>query len=541
MTTNNLKDTIIKLKSLNKASERIIKSKYPEIYQDIISRTSYLGACKFNERIYHIINDMYSRPICPTCNTNACEWFYDYFRYKQCCSHECFLKCPDRINKIKNTLEAKFGGTSAFCSEEVRKKSADTVMRVYQTDNVMRVQEIRDKQRKSNKNKSGFENNFANPEIIQKREESNLKKYGVKNVFSKGWKRDEIIKGLISKYGTDNINKSLISKESRELLENEEWLSDALITKKLPLYEVARQLDCDPTTVSNWAKKFNIDISDNKQSYIESKLYDAISNVYKHTIIRHDRNLISPLELDLLFPEHKLAIEVCGLYWHSEKFKDKNYHYNKMRLCQESGYRLLTIYEDEIQQKFDIVLRAILHKLNCSQEESIYARKTVLKIVDRKEKKLFLDAHHIQGDDKSTRAYGLFYNDKLVAVCSVQINAQGCLISRYATSCKVIGGFSKLLKKIKSDFSNLPIYTFADLRWSDGGLYQKNNMIKNGVVGISYDYIIKDKRFHKFNFRKANIIRKYGDKVSSDMTERQMCQSLGILRIYDCGKLKFTL
>jgi hypothetical protein len=34
------------------------------------------------------------------------------------------------------------------------------------------------------------------------------------------------------------------------------------------------------------------------------------------------------LEIDIL-PELKLGFEFNGLYWHSNKFKEKNYHLNK--------------------------------------------------------------------------------------------------------------------------------------------------------------------------------------------------------------------
>lgn len=34
----------------------------------------------------------------------------------------------------------------------------------------------------------------------------------------------------------------------------------------------------------------------------------------------NDRTLIPPKELDVYLPEHKIAIEVDGVYWHSDKF-----------------------------------------------------------------------------------------------------------------------------------------------------------------------------------------------------------------------------
>lgn len=536
-----LKKSILELKESNRMKEAIIKLKYPALYQAALDRTSYLVDVKFNERLFHIINDLYDAPVCPSCNINTCEWFYDYFRYKQCCSHKCFLKCPDRFKKIKSTLESKFGGDSAFCDPKVREKSKATIKKRYGVESVMQVEKIKIKQRKSNEASTGFENNFLNPEILRAREESNLSKFGVKNVLAKGWKREEIAQGMVDKYGVDNNKKTLINESSRTLLEDERWLREMLVAKQLPLYEIAHQLDCDPTTVANWVKKFNIDISKNKQSFIETKLDSAISRVYEGKIIRHDRTTIPPLELDLLFPEHNLAVEVCGLYWHSNKFKDRDYHSIKRKACEYAGYKLITVYEDEVHYKFDIVLKSILHKLQCNYDKTVYARKTNIVEITKKQKKLFLDANHIQGNDNSTIAYGILYDNELVAVLSLQKQPEGYLISRYASKCKVIGGFSKMLKFVRTNYAGQKLWTFADLRWSDGGVYLKSGMTKTADVPISYDYIIKDKRFHKFNFRKKALLNRYPNKINEHMTERRMCEALNILKIYDCGKLKFSI
>lgn len=64
-------------------------------------------------------------------------------------------------------------------------------------------------------------------------------------------------------------------------------------------------------------------------------------------IIRNDRSLLDNLELDIYIESEKLAIEYCGIYWHSEKFKDKKYHINKLQRCEALGIRLITIFEDE--------------------------------------------------------------------------------------------------------------------------------------------------------------------------------------------------
>ena len=80
----------------------------------------------------------------------------------------------------------------------------------------------------------------------------------------------------------------------------------------------------------------------------EFEIIELINKYYEYKIIHNDRRLIYPYELDIVIPDKKIAIEYCGLYWHSEKMgHDKNYHLNKLSMCEKIGYRLITVFEDE--------------------------------------------------------------------------------------------------------------------------------------------------------------------------------------------------
>ena len=81
-------------------------------------------------------------------------------------------------------------------------------------------------------------------------------------------------------------------------------------------------------------------------SNLEKELIDFCKEYYPN-LIENNRTLIKPLELDIVIPELKLAIEFNGDYWHSTSFKDKNYHLNKTIECESKGYRLIHIFEHE--------------------------------------------------------------------------------------------------------------------------------------------------------------------------------------------------
>lgn len=83
----------------------------------------------------------------------------------------------------------------------------------------------------------------------------------------------------------------------------------------------------------------------NLSSCKEQEVADYIYTFYGGECIRNSRNIISPLELDLYYPEKRIAIEFNGDYWHSSEFKDKDYHYNKFSLCREQNILLVSIFE----------------------------------------------------------------------------------------------------------------------------------------------------------------------------------------------------
>ena len=82
-------------------------------------------------------------------------------------------------------------------------------------------------------------------------------------------------------------------------------------------------------------------------SKAEQEIADFISTFYNGECVRNSRNIISPLELDLYYPEKNIAIEFNGNYWHSSKFKNEYYHLNKFRTCLDNKIVLVSIFEYE--------------------------------------------------------------------------------------------------------------------------------------------------------------------------------------------------
>lgn len=60
-----------------------------------------------------------------------------------------------------------------------------------------------------------------------------------------------------------------------------------------------------------------------------------------------ERKIVPGYELDIFIPNLNIAIEYNGVYWHSDKKIDKEYHITKTTECEKHGISLIHIFEDE--------------------------------------------------------------------------------------------------------------------------------------------------------------------------------------------------
>ena len=255
-------------------------------------------------------------------------------------------------------------------------------------------------------------------------------------------------------------------------------------------------------------------------------------------------------EIDVYIPSLNLGIEYNGLHWHSERLgKDKNYHFDKLNKCNEQGIKLIQIFEDEWINHREICESKLKQICGLNRNPKIFARKCkVVEIMDKNEAYEFLDKNHVQGRIGFTIALGTYYNNELVGVMTFKKEKEGYWdLNRFATDinyqCIGIGG--KLFKHFIRNYPFIEIKSFADRRWTTdptNNLYTKLGFNFDSYVPPSYWYynpkISRIERFHKFGFRKQHLHNKYGLPLT--MTEREMTETLGYTRIWDCGLIKYV-
>ena len=452
------------------------------------------------------------------------------------------LKLPEIREKIESTMLEKWGVKHALQNEEIKKRLRKTNLERWGVDNPSKNEEIKTKIKETNLERWGVDNPSKNEEIKTKIRNSILKKWGTLNLNNIKEISEKINKSNITKFGATHISK------------NEKWRSEKYKISKDSKYvnylnNGISIFNCDcgqdhqfEIYIDNYIKRIESNIPlctkcypiGDLNSIKEKEFIKFIELNYDLEIIKSYRN--NGLEIDIYLPNLKLGFEFNGLYWHSDKFKEKNYHLNKTNHFKEKGIRVIHIWEDDWDFKKEIIKSQILNLL--SKSKSIWARKCCVKeITDKKLVRDFLDKNHIQGFVGSNIKLGLFYNGDLLSIMTfdhsegrkkMELNEWN--ISRFCNkiNMNVVGGASKLLNYFISVYKPSRLVSYADKDWSVGNLYTKLGFNKINETVPDYKYVVKGKRNNKSKFRSNQNISE------SDMTEN-------FNKVWDCGKIKFEM
>ena len=225
----------------------------------------------------------------------------------------------------------------------------------------------------------------------------------------------------------------------------------------------------------------------------------------------HNRDLIKPYELDIVFPEKKLAIEVNGIYWHQESSRALPL-LTKFEMAEAVGYRVLHFWDFEIIDKEEIVQKLIFSNLGLSPKCSVLDCE--FKEISTKEAKSFLEKNHLQGYVKGAARFGLTYKGELKA-CAVftksKIDKGIYVLSRFASDGTTIeGGLSRIASEFKIKFKDIKLVSYVDLRYTNVDEYLENGWILEGQTApLQFWYYTKLKRIlsKEISLEKTNIFK----------------------------------
>ena len=265
----------------------------------------------------------------------------------------------------------------------------------------------------------------------------------------------------------------------------------------------------------------------------------------KHNLeyIVHDRTQIKPKELDIFIPEHKLAIEVNGLYWHSTSVpKVDTRHIDKFTQCREASIKLLQFTDHMINNRVELIESMILSKLG-KLPNKIMARKCRIVEVKNSDANKLLEQWHYQGrTTNAAKCIGLMFDNKIVAVLAYTLKGTECRIERFACELftNVVGGYSKLEKEITRRYKVTQFTTFSLGLISDGRLYKNNGYITDGYATRPEFYVTDGETlYNRQRFMKSKMPKLFGDDFDPSKTEWENICDNGLMLFFGAGITKW--
>ncbi len=410
-----------------KAKHRVYYKTFSTDLLNFLS-TKYPNIKTVEEQFYLITNNLYNPP---TCLYNGCDkpsiFNLKSKAYSRCCSQGHNLKLyayetagvenisqvPSSREKSKETLINRYGNLD-IAYKSINSKMQKTILTTYGVKNISQLETIKKKKHTTYTNNYGGVG--AQSKIIQdKMKLTNLELYGCDNVFS----NKETIKfiGLNKKM---NHFKSIKEKTNGKYIVQSDF-------EKFSSRKILTVTCCQ----CNNTFEFKIDGNQplplcykcNKFYRREFKVEDGISNLSIFddlTILKRNKKIIPPFELDIYIPDKKIAIEYNGIYWHGEsKGKNQFYHQNKTDLCRAQQIKLIQIYESDYKNKPNVVKSIISNKLNKNKPYPITGEINISPVNYENAQKF----NSVNGINVLFNGifYGLYIDNSLVYLISIEI------------------------------------------------------------------------------------------------------------------------
>ena len=546
------------------------KNNSTHVRDEIFQLTKFLENPVWPQRLWHILNDSLTHATCSNseCN-NQVKWNTQTSSYPAYCSKKCSATSATRTEKFHNTcLErygvlapaqservqttrventiAKYGVDHTSKLESVQCKLRETFVNKYGVDNPLKLPEIRSKITQTNLARYGTTHPLQNLKLLEKRTQTNLTKYGVVSPTQVPAIKQKQEATLFARTGRTNPKYKHIPQPIVNCLHNRPKFVELVSGKYIE--DVVCETKLDKSTLYKYISRYNC-LSALKRDYRVSSLERAIANFLDENNIKYEqsnRNVIAPQELDIYIPDYNLAIEVCGVYYHSEKMgKGRTYHYTKWQKCRDQGITLLTYFDDEINMSFDVIKSKILYLTKRGNFVKVGARKLKLDTISVEDERDFFNKNHIQGFlHNRNYSIGAYYNNQLVAALCVTRRKQYAEITRFAVSIEysIPGVFSRLLKKFITDTSyNGVIVSFSDNCHSNGHLYSAAGFRVAEELDPGYYYAKGGgPRENRQRYMKDKIAKKFRVDISG-RTEVELMTELGYNRVWDCGKIKWEM
>ena len=474
--------------------------------------------------------------ICSNCGTESTNTFKDYWIYTNGLVNKFYcIKCKG-IKTVKTCLD-KYGVSNPMKNDNVKNKIKQNNLDKYGVEHTLQLDFVKDKIKKTNIENLGCEYSSQSKDVQDKIKESNLNKFG----FTSYSKTEESKKNtkIFRERNTWRKFYNLLSDEYNIISYKDEFfninhlkcgtdfkISKSLLTARYKLKNILCT-KCNPIGVHF--------------SSIEKEVTNFLDE-YGIEYVHSDRDILNGKELDIYIPKYNLALEINGLFWHSELYKGQKYHLIKTLLCRERNIHLIHIWEDDWKLKSDILKSIILNKIGLL-DNKIWARKCVISEVNSSDARKFLDDNHIQGFSSSSIKLGLYYNNELVSLMTfgwrMTNGKREYELIRFCNKKGYVinGASSKLFKHFINNYQIDEIISYSDVSMFDGNMYDMLGFEKVSISKPNYFWVVNSVRRHRYNYSKKKLVNKGYDP---NKTEVEIMTELGYYRIFSCGQEKWV-
>lgn len=300
--------------------------------------------------------------------------------------------------------------------------------------------------------------------INQKRQKSMIEKYGVgynsqRTDIHHIWQKNRMDSAVVEK------------------LQNRGWLEDQYVQQKKTLVEIADDLGVYYSTVGEYCRQHGFKIRQRSNYSLEEKQLSDYLNSLNVTHETGDWDTLNGRELDIWIPEHRLAIEINGLYWHSfhpsqNRAENRKRHLEKTTECEQKQIDLVHVTDWEWHNQKHIIKNLLMSKLNKNRRVGARLCQAV-EITNAQANAWFLQ-YHLQGSTPAHRSFALAQGKELLLVISIGRSrfdsdfSYELLRMCGAPGITVSGGLSKLMTYIKNQLNQSEIVTYCDRSKSRG-------------------------------------------------------------------------
>ena len=337
--------------------------------------------------------------------------------------------------------------------------------------------------------------------------------------------------GIGRNYISKKFQEYGIHKTSKYAHITKEVLEDLYVEQNVAPCYIAEKLDCPPEVVQSKIKKFNLrkhKTEEDIKAY-RAKAYEKSLNIQRSKGEKelqelfptpfHNVHSIINLELDLWYPEKKIAIEYNGDYWHSIKFpQNSGLHLAKMTMCNNKGIQLINIFERD----WHAARSKKLIKLHLTRMITPEKLKHITETPSNcfaYETKQFENKYNLEGRGNGEKVVGI-KNSKgdLLSAISYKVKDGKYIVSRYTTHKDYIEDYTSLLLFLKNK-ENLPIEVKYDNRYY--------NKFPCNLEFVETENIKPE----LFYVKSRKALRK--EEASLEYLNHSKCKA-----VYDCGYTK---